>query len=66
MLNERNKVERLKEMYPKGTRIRLAAMSGEPDMPPGLMGTVDFEKVPEKIADLLNVCCPDQPQLKME
>lgn len=42
MLNERNKVERLKEMYPKGTRIRLAAMSGELDMPPGLMGTVDF------------------------
>jgi len=42
MLNERNKVERLKDMYPKGTRIRLAAMSGEPDMSPGLMGTVDF------------------------
>ena len=42
MLNERNKVERLKEMYPKGTRIRLAAMAGELDMPPGLMGTVDF------------------------
>jgi hypothetical protein len=42
MLNERNKVERLKAKYPKGTRIRLAEMSGEPDMPPGLMGTVDF------------------------
>ena len=42
MLNERNKVERLKEMYPKGTRIRLAAMSGELDMPSGLTGTVDF------------------------
>jgi hypothetical protein len=42
MSNERNKVEQIKEMYPKGTRIRLAAMSGEPDMSPGLMGTVDF------------------------
>ncbi|MEA4979908.1 hypothetical protein SDC9_33844 [bioreactor metagenome] len=42
MLNERNKVERLKEMYPKGARIRLAAMSGEPDMPAGLTGTVVF------------------------
>ncbi len=42
MLNERNKVERIKQMYPKGTRIRLAAMSGEPDMSPGLMGTADF------------------------
>lgn len=42
MLNERNKVERLKGMYPKGTRIRLAAMPGELDMPLGLMGTVDF------------------------
>lgn len=42
MRNERNMVERLKEMYPKGTRIRLAAMSGEMDMPSGLMGTVDF------------------------
>ncbi len=42
MLNERNMVERLKEMYPKGTRIRLAAMFGEMDMPSGLMGTVDF------------------------
>ena len=42
MLNERNKVERLKEMYPKGTSIRLSAMSGEMDMPSGLTGTVDF------------------------
>lgn len=42
MRDERNRVERLKEMYPNGTRIRLAAMSGEPDMPSGLMGTVDF------------------------
>ncbi|WP_088225793.1 DUF4314 domain-containing protein [Desulfosporosinus sp. FKB] len=42
MLNERNKVERLKEMYPKGTHIRLTAMSGELDMPSGLTGTVDF------------------------
>ncbi len=42
MRNEQNKVERLKEMYPKGTRIRLTAMSGELDMPSGLTGTVDF------------------------
>lgn len=42
MLNKRNKVERLKERYPKGTRIRLVAMSGELDMPSGLTRTVDF------------------------
>lgn len=42
MLYDYKKVERLKEMYPSGTRIQLNSMSGEPDMPFGLMGTVDF------------------------
>lgn len=27
---------------------------------------VDFDNVPEKIADMLNVCCPDQPEPKMD
>jgi len=39
---DHKKVERIKEMYPKGTRNRLVAMSGESDMTSGLMGTVDF------------------------
>jgi hypothetical protein len=42
MMFDHKKVERIKEMYPKGIRIRLTAMSGESDMPSGLMGTVDF------------------------
>lgn len=27
---------------------------------------VDFDNVPEKIADMLNVCCPNQPEPKMD
>ncbi len=42
MLYDHEKIERLKERYPEGTRIKLITMSGEADMPPGLMGTVDF------------------------
>lgn len=42
MMFDYKKVERIKAVYPKGTRIRLTAMSGESDMPSGLMGTVDF------------------------
>ncbi len=42
MLYDQKKVERLKERYPEGTRIQLIAMSGESDMPSGLMGIVDF------------------------
>ena len=42
MLYDHKKVERLKERYTEGTRIQLIAMSGESDMPSGLMGTVDF------------------------
>lgn len=38
----RREVERLQASYPKGTRIQLNAMSGEADMPDGLLGTVDF------------------------
>ncbi len=42
MLYNQKKVESLKERYPQGTRIQLIAMSGESDMPSGLMGTVNF------------------------
>jgi len=42
MLYDHKKVERLKERYAEGTRIQLIAMSGESDMPSGLIGTVDF------------------------
>lgn len=42
MLYDQKKVERLKERCPQGTRIQLIAMSGETDMPSGLMGAVDF------------------------
>lgn len=34
------KAEYIKKQYPKGTRIRLSHMEGEPDMPAGLEGTV--------------------------
>jgi hypothetical protein len=27
---------------------------------------VDIDNIPEKVADMLNVCYPDQPELKME
>lgn len=42
MLYDHKNVERLKERYPTGTRIRLINMSGESDMPSGLMGIVDL------------------------
>ena len=42
MLYDHEKVERLKKRYPEGTRIQLISMSGEADMPSGLMGTVNF------------------------
>ncbi|MHB8075671.1 MAG: DUF4314 domain-containing protein [Desulfosporosinus fructosivorans] len=41
MVYDPKKVEHLKERYPEGTRIQLTAMSGESDMPLGLLGTVD-------------------------
>lgn len=39
MLN-REEVKKLKEIYPKGTQIRLLRMNGEEQMPYGLQGTV--------------------------
>lgn len=50
---DRNKVERVKEQYPVGTRIELQGLcNDEPGMPPGLCGTV--------------VGVDDQPALLME
>lgn len=34
------KIERLKERYPKGTKVVLHEMEGEPQMPEGLEGKV--------------------------
>lgn len=42
MLFDHKTIRQIKEQYPKGTRIQLHSMSGEADMPSGLMGTVDF------------------------
>lgn len=42
MVDGHEKVQRIKAQYPSGTRIRLQSMSGEMDMPSGMMGTVDF------------------------
>jgi len=39
-LNKNQKVELLRLAYPKGTKIRLCEMVGEPQMPYGLEGTV--------------------------
>lgn len=39
---DHKKVQQIKERYPSGTRIQLHTMSGEADMPSGLMGTVNF------------------------
>lgn len=33
-------VEKLREMYPQGTKVKLVHMEGEPNMPSGLIGTV--------------------------
>lgn len=35
-------VKRLKETYKAGVRVRLTSMYGEPQMPEGLEGTVDY------------------------
>ena len=42
MFFDHKKIQRIKEQYPRGTRIRLHSMSGETDMSSGLIGTVDF------------------------
>ena len=34
------KAARIRQQYPKGTRIQLSYMKGESDMPAGLQGTV--------------------------
>ena len=36
------RVENLKKLYPIGTRIVLRYMQGEPQMPTGLKGTVQY------------------------
>lgn len=35
-------VERTREMYPQGTKVKLIRMKGEPQMPIGLIGKVQF------------------------
>ena len=40
MNNERARIENLRKRYPKGTKLRLGKMDGEPQMPSGLTGTV--------------------------
>jgi hypothetical protein len=42
MIYSHEKVQRIKTQYPPGTRIQLQSMSGETDMLPGIIGTVDF------------------------
>lgn len=37
---DRNRVELLRKRYPKGTRLCLDNMEGEPQMPSGLKGEV--------------------------
>lgn len=41
MLNEKQ-VERIKNKYPSGTRIKLHRMNDEYGVPSGTLGTVDF------------------------
>ncbi|WP_073104168.1 DUF4314 domain-containing protein [Hespellia stercorisuis] len=38
--HEKEKIERLRKRYPKGMRICLDGMEGEPQMPAGLKGEV--------------------------
>ena len=42
VIYSREKVARLREQYPAGTRICLDAMDGEAGMPQGLEGTVQY------------------------
>ena len=35
-------VNKLREMYPKGTKVKLLRMEGEGQMPSGLIGVVKF------------------------
>ena len=42
VIYSREKVARLREQYPAGTRICLDSMDGEAGMPQGLEGTVQY------------------------
>ena len=42
METNRNRVEMLRKRYPKGTRLCLDNMEGEPQMPSGLKGEVFY------------------------
>lgn len=43
MMMNSNQAERVKKMYPQGTRIELIAMCDDPcPVPPGTLGTVRF------------------------
>ena len=42
VIYSREKVARLREQYPAGTRICLNSMNGEAGMPQGLEGTVQY------------------------
>ena len=42
VIYSREKVARLREQYPAGTRICLNSMDGEAGMPQGLEGTVQY------------------------
>ena len=42
VIYSREKVARLREQYPAGTRICLDSLDGEADMPQGLEGTVQY------------------------
>lgn len=42
LYGNREKLEVLQKRYPQGTKIRLEEMEGEPQMPRGLKGRVDF------------------------
>ena len=41
-MTNNEKIERIKNRYPKGTQIELTSMKGEPQMPVGLKGVVDM------------------------
>ena len=48
VIYSREKVARLREQYPAGTRICLNSMDGEAGMPQGLEGTVQYVGHPEE------------------
>ena len=42
MSKTKNKINYIKMMFPKGTRIELVEMNDQQAVPPGTMGTVQF------------------------